>query len=133
MPYTDCGKDYEEKYHKCLAGDDSEYVLPCFNESCTDELLQARVEARISDALENTDIHFVERISIFGQYLADVYYVIPEDIEYMCQLVITEMFNLTEYIAQETWAYSTDPYRAIREKIKPKRNLIAFPKDSDQK
>lgn len=133
MPYTDCGKDYEEKYHKYLRGDDPEYVLPCFSESCTDELLQARVEARISDALENTGMHFGERISIFGQYLADMYHVVPEDIEYMCQLVISEVFRLTGPLAQEIAVCLTDPYQAIKGKINPKRNIIAFPKDSDQK
>lgn len=100
MSYIDVGKEYEEKLLAAIKEDPEEgCIFPCFAESCTNDILQMRVNKRLEEVFDNPELNLPTVISIFGQYLFDTYQMNPEDIEFMCQVVIQGMFHEIEEAA----------------------------------
>ncbi|MCM1231743.1 MAG: hypothetical protein NC489_16620 [Ruminococcus flavefaciens] len=106
MSYLDVGKEYEDRLIAGIKADPEEgCIFPCFAESCTDEILQARVNKRIEEAYANKDINPHMLISIFAQYLYDQYHVLPEDLEFICQGMFTGIVALIENSAAQAAEY----------------------------
>lgn len=129
MSYVDVGRDYEKRLLKEIEDDPEEgCIFPCFAESCTDEILQMRVSNRLEEALNDPDLNLPVIISIFGQYLYDTYKVGPEDIEFMCQVVVQGMFReIGSAAAAAAKLVESGDVLASMVKGRKRRNIIDFP------
>lgn len=58
-----------------------------------------RVNKRLEEVFDNPELNLPTVISIFGQYLFDTYQMNPEDIEFMCRVVVQGMFHEIEEAA----------------------------------
>lgn len=131
MSYLDVGAAYEKKYLQAIKDDPEEgCIFPCFQESSTNEILQERIGKRVDESLDNPDnfAGFITSLSIFGQYLADTYNVLPEDIEFMCQVTTTGIMETAAILAERVSEYYESGRAMIDGLIRPpKKNNVITP------
>lgn len=125
MSYLDKGREIEDRLIARMEEDPEEgCIFPCFAESCTNELLQNRVDDRIAEAYANPKMFPHLLLSIFAEYLYEEYDVVPEDCEFICQAMIVGIANIVEDALYNALTRITSGKAFIDSQVKPKRNNI---------